>query len=350
MQCVIKDFPKTTCDTTSRIAGAASPSCFLCGHDGQKLYTGLVDWLFGVSGAWDLRKCSDCQVAWLDPQPLPSEIPKLYATYYTHDGVVPAAKFADLGKGIARCVLARMGYRVEGREGAIARALSHLPALARAASLEAMHLPASQVGELLDVGCGNGAFLERMRALGWTVTGVDPDPSAVQYGQKRGLRVFCGSVSDVPAGRNYDVITLNHVIEHVTDPVHLLQQCAELLGAGGRMILTTPNLLSLGHRWFKKYWRGLEIPRHLKIFSASALTECVRRAGLRLTTLRTEARMARMIYSPSASARKGELRVGSRRDFDPITKTAAYLFRAVEEIWVHGGDVGEELYCVCCMA
>jgi 2-polyprenyl-3-methyl-5-hydroxy-6-metoxy-1,4-benzoquinol methylase len=329
------------------IACVPRPSCFLCRHDGAKLYSGLADWLFGVPGVWDIRKCADCDVAWLDPQPLPAEIPKLYATYYTHDRLALAVKFADLRDGILRAVLARMGYPIESRVSSITRGLSHVPSLAHAASLEVMDLPAAQVGELLDVGCGNGSFLERMRALGWGVTGVDPDPGAVMYCEKRGLHVFQGNISDVPAGARYDVITLNHVIEHVMDPVNLLSECARLLRPEGRVVLTTPNLLSLGHRWFKKDWRGLEVPRHFNIFSPSALKQCIGQAGLRLTSLRTETRLARMIYNPSAYAKKGELRIGSRTNYSSLTKMAAYLFQAIEDVWVCADDVGEEIYCVC---
>jgi SAM-dependent methyltransferase len=332
------------------IAAAPNPSCFLCGHQSGKLYAGLVDWLFGVPGAWDIRKCSNCEVAWLDPQPLPTEIPKLYAKYYTHDKVAIEVKFAALRDEILRAVLARMGYRVEGRVSPILRALSHIPSLAHAAALEVMDLPASQVGELLDVGCGNGSFIEKMRALNWGVTGVDPDPNAVMYCQKRGLRVFQGNISDVPTGAHYDVITMNHVIEHVMDPVHLLGECAERLRPQGRIVLTTPNLLSLGHRWFKKDWRGLEVPRHLKIFSPPALKECIGRAGLHLTALRTETRLARRIYNPSSYAKKGEVQIGSRTDFSSITKIAAYLFQAIEDSCISISDVGEEIYCVCTIA
>lgn len=246
-------------------------------------------------------------------------------------------------------VLAKMGYPVQPSKHWPARLLSYVPSISRARALEIYALSASQVGTLLDVGCGNGQFIRRMRSLKWDVSGLDPDPAAVAYCLSQGLEVFQGSILDVPANRRYDVITLNHVIEHVQDPVSLLLECKRRLVPGtGRLMIMTPNLNSLGHRWFGRYWRGLETPRHLLLFSIPSLRKFVLRAGLRVNSLRTETRLARMIYNPSVSAKKGEKRIGEKRNFRTTTKASAYLFQAIEDLLLpFVGDAGEELFCVC---
>src|ERR1700739_3213091 len=71
--------------SNSEISIVAAPSCLLCGAPGSKLYDAMSDWLWGVPGEWGLRHC-DCGLAWLDPQPSVTQIPKLYAKYYTHSG------------------------------------------------------------------------------------------------------------------------------------------------------------------------------------------------------------------------------------------------------------------------
>ena len=347
---VLRDVSETN-SSVDRIRVISRPHCFLCGADGHRLYGELVDWLFGVPGSWDMRECSTCDIAWLDPQPVAEDIPKLYCRYYTHT-CIPKTRFFALRDAVLRCVLARKGYRVEGQERLLPRVLSYVPSISRSAALEVMDLSASEVGSLLDVGCGNGALLERMRSLGWTVTGVDPDPAAVKYCRSRGLQVFHGMVSDAPAGTLYDAICVNHVIEHVIDPVGLLKDCAQHLRPGvGRLIITTPNIKSLGHRRFKKYWRGLEVPRHLILFSPAALNECITRAGLRLNSIRTETRLARMIYSPSMCAKAGEQRVGDRTNFEVSTKVGSYLFQAFEDagMWWNK-HIGEEIIGVCSSA
>jgi 2-polyprenyl-3-methyl-5-hydroxy-6-metoxy-1,4-benzoquinol methylase len=323
------------------------PLCPICGAQGIQLYEGLSDWLWDVPGEWSLRSCS-CGIAWLDPRPIADDIPKLYARYYTHGAAEPTA-LEPIRRQVSQCILARLGYAVESPSGWVPRFLSHVPSIARAAALEVFALPASESGALLDVGCGSGQFLSKMQSFGWTVSGVDPDPSAVAYGLSQGLQVFQGTIADVPEESHYDVITLNHVIEHVSDPVELLRQCGMRLRKGtGRIILTTPNLQSLGHRWFGRYWRGLEVPRHLMLFSIPALTQCVSRAGLMLRSVRTETRLARLIYNPSVCAEAGESRIGDKSNFKIRTKVAGYAFQAVEDSWIRvSKHIGEEIYCVC---
>jgi 2-polyprenyl-3-methyl-5-hydroxy-6-metoxy-1,4-benzoquinol methylase len=246
-------------------------------------------------------------------------------------------------------MLAELGYRVDPPKGILPRLLFQARSVARTAALEVFALPASEIGELLDVGCGNGQFIARMQSLGWAVAGVDPDPAAVSYARSRGLEIFSGMISDVPCIPRYDVITLSHVVEHVVDPVELLRECRKRLRPGtGRLLITTPNIDSLGHWWFGDYWRGLEVPRHLTLFSPAALRECVKRAGLCLYSLRTETRIAHMIYIASACAKQGGQDVGERRNFKVSTKVAAYLFRAFEDSVMYlKKDIGEEVFCAC---
>ena len=311
------------------------------------LYESTTDWLWGVSGQWGLRHCH-CGLGWLDPQPCPPEIPKLYATYYTHSETEPR-RFQSVRREVMKCVLARMGYPVQTSASWFAKLLSHVPSIARARALEIFDLPASQVGTLLDVGCGNGQFVRQMRSLGWDAEGVDPDPAAAAYGLSRGLKIFQGTIADIPLNCTYDVITLNHVIEHVHDPISLLLECRQrLTPRTGRLMIATPNLRSLGHWWFRRYWRGLEVPRHLLLFSVSALQKCISRAGLSVHSIRTETRLARMIYNPSACARAGEVRIGEKTNFRASTKAAAFVFQAIEELLMpFRKDLGEELFCVC---
>jgi 2-polyprenyl-3-methyl-5-hydroxy-6-metoxy-1,4-benzoquinol methylase len=325
-----------------------APRCLLCEREGAKVYDGVSDWLWEVPGRWGLRRC-ECGLAWLDPQPSAEDIPKLYAKYYTHSDTAEPLRLDGIRREVMKCVLARMGYRVQPSSNWLARVLSHVPSIARARALEIFDLPPTQAATLLDVGCGNGKFISQMRSLGWDACGVDPDPAAVAHCLRRDLRVYQGSILGVPAYPRYDVITLNHVIEHVADPISLLAECKKrLTPRTGHLIIMTPNLNGLGHRWFGRFWRGLEIPRHLMLFSLPALKECVSRAGLSVNVLRTETRLARMIYNPSASAKSGETRIGEKTSFRTSTKVSAFLFQAVEDVWIHfRKDVGEELFCVC---
>lgn len=334
--------------THDQITVVSCPLCPICGATGRSLYQELQDWQCGIRGSWELSHC-DCGMLWLNPRPADEDIPLLYSLYYTHRGPTAPGRLQRIRQEISKCELARLGYNVEPSRELLPRLLSNLRSLTRGRSLEVLSLPASEAGSLLDVGCGNGDFLKRMHSLGWRTSGVEPDPAAVTRATGEGLQVLNGTIRDVPTNARYDVITLSHVIEHVSDPVELLRQCGKRLRQDtGRIVLTTPNFQSLGSRWFGRHWRGLEVPRHLNIFSAGSLRTCVSRAELRVDFISTEARMARMIHNTSAYARRGERSVTEQTPFDTRTRISGYLFRALEGLLTNfNKGLGEELFCVC---
>lgn len=265
-------------------------ACPLCGSRARtSLHPGLADHAYEhTPGRWDLHRCENCTCAYLDPRPTRETIHLAYREYYTH--------VADVGAGAepltairrARRALAN-GYR-NWRYGTKVRPTSVLgvpatwlfPATRRRIDLEFRHLPRPWPGAcLLDVGFGDGAFLERARSAGWQVTGVDFDPATVEAARKRGLDVYEGALDSLGGGAGpYDVITLSHVIEHVHDPRALVREIVRRLKPGGLAWIETPNLASSGHRRFGAAWRGLEPPRHLVLFDWDSLEGLLRAEGL----------------------------------------------------------------------
>jgi len=134
---------------------------------------------------------------------------------------------------------------------------------------------------VLDVGCGQGRLLVRLKALGWEVEGQEIDPDAGAHSlEDRAIRVYRAPLAELclPEGR-YDAIVMNHVIEHAVDPPALLRECRRLLKQDGQLVVVTPNAGSLGHRLFGAHWRPLEPPRHLFLFSDRNLPDLARKAG-----------------------------------------------------------------------
>lgn len=162
--------------------------------------------------------------------------------------------------------------------------VSLIPWLRYRAELHIRHLPhPNTAAKLLDVGCGNGTFLQVMKALGWQTVGLEPDPKACEFARSVGLEMVQGSLQDAPfEAESFDAITLNHVIEHLHDPARDLEVCWRLLKPGGTLWITTPNLGSEGHRRYGGDWLHLDSPRHLVLFTLNSLEALIRRVGFDL--------------------------------------------------------------------
>ena len=260
-------------------------ACPVCG-DGRHalLHDDLVDRLYDVPGTWRLQRCLRCGAGYLDPRPTPATIASAYESYYTHEPTPspPAAPARRLATALRNGYLnARYDFalRPASRLGRFVVPL--LPGRRAAADRHVRGLRRPRgTARILDVGCGNGDFLLEMRAAGWVAEGLETDARAVARAREHGLDVRAGALEEgsYPA-RSFDAVTLSHVVEHLHDPVATLRTCREILRADGVLWIATPNLASLGHARYGRAWRGLEPPRHLVLFTTSALVCALERAG-----------------------------------------------------------------------
>lgn len=327
--------------------------CLLCGNEGIPLYQDLQDRLFSIQGVWSLICCPECDFVWLNPRPISEDIGKLYAECYTH--VPPPDRASrplnNLRKMVKYGILATAydytGLVEDALEKVAGKILSWVCPLREAVGETVMWLEASRRGRLLDVGCGNGQFLAHMRGLGWEVIGVEPDSKAVHIAKEHfGLKVFQGTLEEAKfPDDSFDAITMNHVIEHVPEPMGTLAECRRLLQSGGKLVVVTPNIRSLGRYIFGEYWRGWEVPRHLFLFSSRSLRTCTERAGLRVQRLWVTSKIARWIWSVSRLIRqKGKLPGGSPVRINPWFKLESFMFGMMEYmLCAFGVEIGEEL-------
>jgi SAM-dependent methyltransferase len=110
-------------------------------------------------------------------------------------------------------------------------------------------------GKFLDVGCGGGSYLYRLKQWGWKVYGVEPSATGTEQSRSLGLSVHQGQVEDAkfPAGY-FDVARLNHVLEHLPDPRKTFREIHRILKTDGVVYLTLPNTESLNFWLFKENW------------------------------------------------------------------------------------------------
>jgi SAM-dependent methyltransferase len=245
-----------------------------------------------------------------------------------------------------------MNYRGTGigpLEKAMGRVLSWFGPLKERVELSVMNLQGREEGVLLDIGCGTGGFLARMRDLGWEVVGIEPDGQAAEWARRNyGFDVMQGTPEriDLP-DQSVDAITMNHVVEHLHDPLATLAECSRLLKPDGRLVVVTPNVESLGNRIFKNSCLNLDPPRHLYLFSPDTLKACAERAGLRVIGLRTLTRTAsHVLVSSSLIRRDGRLPGGFPRDPGLGLRLKGRMFQALERGLCRFSSVGEEILLI----
>ncbi len=223
-------------------------ACNLCGNetaerigttdrDGQPLRTVL---------------CQSCGLVWTDPRPGSAETRKFYAEDYRlqyKSAYVPKRKHV---------------YR------------ETLRAIARYQEVRSLLQPDMQ---LLDVGCGGGFFPYVARQQGIDAQGIEPNHGFAKYaGETFGVPTNNAFFQDVDhSEESFDLITLNHVLEHVEDPCATLGQLRKWLKTEGYLVVEVPNIEATYHAPQNRFHVG-----HLYNFNPVNLEYLGAKAGLTL--------------------------------------------------------------------
>lgn len=330
--------------------------CLLCGTPGEILFQGLHDRLYSVEGQFGFTRCRSCGLIWESPRPTTEDIPQCYPDDYepherAGDSVTTPRPGAGIRDGLRALILSEVfAYarfkRHEWWATMVGRALGQFSVLRNRARYGRDELcpPFVEGGILLDIGCGAGGYLGAMKALGWTVMGIDPSPHAARIAHEcYEVPVCVGTVetSGLSTG-SIAVITMVHAIEHIPDPLAHLRQCHSLLQEGGRLIMTTPNAAGLMSRLFGANWMPLDPPRHLWLFTPDTLRACVERAGFHVERLISRPFLSDVNYEKSLMIRRQGHAHGNLRPCDTglVARALYRLERGLLPFW---GWAGNEL-------
>lgn len=228
------------------MAKKTEPKCYICGNTKHKLIlSNGVDYEYGVEGEFNFFKCVKCGLIQQQPTPSTKELQRFYPAGY-HSYQRPSNY---LFTKLSRLNLNRR--------------------LKRYAEL------IGPGGKVLDIGCGDGEIIEAMSKKGaYDCYGIEINKDIAKQGQQKNLKIYAGSFEECDAFKDdfFDLIIVNHLIEHVTDPEALLKKAWQCLKPGGWMIGETPNTDSYGRKILKGKWSGYHVPRHIHLFSDANLS------------------------------------------------------------------------------
>ncbi len=125
-------------------------------------------------------------------------------------------------------------------------------------------------GNMLDVGCANGAFLLSMKQFGnYSLHGLDIKNTGIDF-KKHAIHFKEGPLEEIDyPGDFFDAVILDNLLEHVPDPVAFMNKARSILKPNGYIFGTTPNFNSIDRWIFGKYWGGFHMPRHIFLFNAT---------------------------------------------------------------------------------
>jgi len=141
-------------------------------------------------------------------------------------------------------------------------------------------------GSVLDYGCGTGAFLHEMQTAGWKITGLEPDIKARDLARKlNGSDIFPPDYVASIADKQFDIITLWHVLEHVHRLHPTLKQLNRVMKQGASIFIAVPNYTSNDAKAYGTAWAAWDVPRHLYHFSPESIKKLLAANGFKLTAI-----------------------------------------------------------------
>lgn len=241
-------------------------NCDLCGQDKFKFLFKGFDKSHGITGEFNIVKCLNCGLVFLNPQPTSQELEKHYPkdSYYSF----------SLEKSKQNWLLKLLNAPFFILYWTLTKPLGRYKNLKRGL-------------KILDVGCGAGEFLLKLKKKGLLPYGVEVNKQAAEKGQQAGLNIHAGTLEAARfPDKFFDIISLNHVLEHIPSPTKTLQELKRILKDDGMIILAVPNINSLAFKFFKSNWVQLDVPRHLFDFSPKTLKKYASNLDWRIKKIR----------------------------------------------------------------
>ncbi len=227
--------------------------CFICnGLNFTTIISDCIDYEYGVRYNAKLIECGNCGLCVIDPKPSFTDLHGFYKNNY--------ANYSSSKNYITKLLV----WLYQKKNAA-----------------EVIDLIGKE-GKILDVGCADGQYFDLLKNKGnWDLFGTDLSQQAADNAKEKGYEVYIGELERLDLQENYfNIVRMNHVIEHVIEPKATFDKIKKILKPGGYLILETPNVSCPDFKIFKRYWGALHFPRHIHLFSNSNIEIFIKNSGM----------------------------------------------------------------------
>jgi 2-polyprenyl-3-methyl-5-hydroxy-6-metoxy-1,4-benzoquinol methylase len=231
-------------------------TCPVCDGTLFENYMNCVDYTVSRE-TFTIQKCKTCGFLFTNPRPAESEIGRYYKAeaYISH---------TDSSKGVINKLYKRV----------------------RSITLRLKYTlikPALKNNRLLDIGAGTGAFLDHCKRKGVDVYGIEPDADARAIAQVNyGLNLQEEPSIAQFKSEQFSVITMWHVLEHVSELNQRVAELRRLLTDDGRIYIAVPNHKSSDAKYYGASWAAYDVPRHLYHFEQKTIQHLFEKHKLHL--------------------------------------------------------------------
>jgi 2-polyprenyl-3-methyl-5-hydroxy-6-metoxy-1,4-benzoquinol methylase len=187
-------------------------------------------------------------------------------------------------------------------------------------------------GRLLEIGCSMGFLLAKFREDGWAVEGIEPNNGYCQFiSEYHGIKALPTILeqANLPDS-SVDVVIMLHVIEHVPDPLHTLEEIFRILKPGGSLVVETPRYDSLMFKLLRHRERSVSCDGHIYFFTTDTLRKMCAKAGFHFEFVRYVGRslnLARLLWNVGVVSKSNAVKkvVGQTSNFLRLNKIRVRL-------------------------
>lgn len=236
--------------------------CPWCESENNSLFLELKDY-FLTQENFEIFECDNCKLLFTTPCPPLSQIGRYYKSndYLSHN---------EQKKGLVPSIYRKVKkINIKNKFNMI----NHYSAVNK---------------DILDIGCGVGDFLLYAKNNGYKVVGVEPDSEARKISEdKLNSKIFSPDELTAMPDNSFDVITMWHVLEHVSDLKTEIYHLERMLRSNGQLILALPNYKSYDAEYYKDKWAAYDVPRHLNHFCKTSIKNIFEHTNLQLVNVKS---------------------------------------------------------------